>query len=200
MLEESGFENALYVASEGGAADVKQLLGLFDTPAYLRRAQRVEEGTRRLFEQCARRRREWLENVARRMRQWNSVRLGLAPNALATECSQQIESLNAVLQTTGELAPEWAQLARPAAVWKELSRSVARFNSRWNRYVDELDLTGVNELIDGYNRHYLTEKECAFRSTRLAARGYRPKDRVTADGLRYRYPLLPTLPNAFVRR
>jgi hypothetical protein len=75
----------------------------------------------------------------------------------------------------------------------ELSESFNRFNARWRCFLEALDLQPINELIDGYNRYYLLEKECAFRSARLARRGFHELEPVTAARLLELLPLLPAL-------
>jgi hypothetical protein len=57
---------------------------------------------------------------------------------------------------------------------RELIASIRRFNQRWRSHLETVDLAEINRLIDGYNRYYLLEKECAFRSARLARQGFRP--------------------------
>ena len=56
---------------------------------------------------------------------------------------------------------------------------------------ERLDLSGINELRDGYNRYYVLEKEFAVRSARVARHGFVPLEPVTSGVL---FELLPLLP------
>src|SRR4029079_11059306 len=58
-----------------------------------------------------------------------------------------------------------AELARAVA---DLNASFTRFNRRWTKALNELDLRRINALREAYNRYYLLKKECALRSTRIA--------------------------------
>jgi hypothetical protein len=46
-------------------------------------------------------------------------------------------------------------------------------------------------MIDQYNRYYVLEKECVLGSSRLAARHFVPKARLTAEALLAAHPVLP---------
>jgi hypothetical protein len=76
------------------------------------------------------------------------------------------------------------------ALW-ELRHSIELFNRRWASYLAAVDVRGVNELREGYNRYYIVEKECALRSPRLAREGFVPLEPLTTQGL---FALLPLLP------
>ncbi len=54
-------------------ADVKELMGLFDLPAFARRGQDVEAAVRRLHDRCERVRGQMLDMVRLRLRQWSSA-------------------------------------------------------------------------------------------------------------------------------
>ena len=101
----------------------------------------------------------------------------------------------ALWPAAGAEPPSWA--ARPApgrrrnAIARDLVASVERFNRRWARFLDELDIGPINAMIDRYNHYYLLEKECVLGSARLAARHFIPRPRLTREGLLARHPLLP---------
>lgn len=173
----------------------RQMLGLMDTPAYLKRALRVQDATNALFKRCETQRSDWLEGVRLRSRHW--CRLAHQDPALVGQLSREkrdaLDRLNDELginlgQSASNLSP-----GRPGRVWSDLLESVERFNQRWSRFIEALDCNRANQLIEGYNRYYLFEKECAFRSPRLASVGYRPLDKITPELLLTRYPLLPDL-------
>lgn len=173
----------------------RKVFGLLDTPAYLRRAQRLESTLERLLTQCERRREELLASVRLRLRQWNR-RVAEEPAAMtkrSLECRDQLASVNASLFAPGDRTTSHGPAAPAEVAWRDLLASLARFNRRWASHVERIDTREANKQIDDYNRHYLFEKECALRSASLAARGYRPIEPVTTEWILTRLPLLPSL-------
>jgi hypothetical protein len=75
----------------------------------------------------------------------------------------------------------------------EMCDSLRHFNRRWGKFLNELDLSGINTLREGYNRYYVLEKECAVRSPRVARQGFQPLELLTAEHI---LNVLPTLANA----
>lgn len=171
-------------------SEINELLGLFDAPAFVRRGQDVEYALGRLHERCRRERDEKLEMVRLRLRQWAAV--ATRPDEASSGFARTIEAL---WPLSGAEGPEWA--ARPASprrqrtVARDLVAALTRFNKRWEHLLDGLNLEAVNRMIEQYNRYYVLEKECILGSTKLAARHFVPKARLTRDGLLDLYPLLP---------
>jgi hypothetical protein len=170
--------------------EIKELLGLFDAPAFARRGVDLEYALERLHARCRGRRGELIEMVQLRLRQWAGV---------ATS-SDDVRGTFAA-----PVAPLWGLCAAPPPVWafvpapprrrravaRDLVASVTRFNRRWSAFLDELNLALVNGMIDQYNRYYVLEKECVLGSARLALRHFTPWARVTRLDLAEEYPLLP---------
>jgi hypothetical protein len=77
---------------------------------------------------------------------------------------------------------------------------IGRFNLRWADFLRDVDLSDVNSEVTAYNQYYLFEKECAMRSSRLAAIGYEPARFITQAELAQRYPPLPLPRLNLVRR
>ena len=103
-----------------------------------------------------------------------------------------LDHLEAVLQPRLRHPVEPAQSLRTLQrVLAELNESLARFNERWGRFLESVDLTQVNKLREGYNRYYLLEKECAVRSYRIALQGFQRLEPLTVSDLE---TLLPPLP------
>jgi hypothetical protein len=178
--------------SLGGVdAEIKELLGLFDVPSFARRGQDVEYGLARLRARCARERAAMLDMVRLRLRQWAAASTG--PGTAAAVYAGPIDPL---WPLSGAEAPRWTTFAasprRLRAIARDLIASVERFNRRWARYLDGLDLGPLNRQIDDYNRYYLLEKECSLGSAALASRHFTPRPPVTRDDLRAEFPLLPT--------
>ncbi|WP_435009069.1 hypothetical protein P12x_000319 [Tundrisphaera lichenicola] len=185
-MEESDEETSL-----GGIdAEIKELLGLFDVPAFARRGQDLEYALARLRVHAGRRRDEMLDMVRLRLRQWSAAAHG--PEADLAVFQGSIATLWGL---AGAEPPKWG--TRPASrrglrtIARDLVASVERFNRRWADYLDRIDLGPINQQVDHYNRYYLLEKECSLGSARLAARHFVPKARVSLDELRAELPLLP---------
>lgn len=171
-------------------AEIKELLGLFDVPAFARRGQDVEYSLVRLRTRCLRQRATFLEMVRLRLRQWAN-----AASGPETEFRYFQAPIAPLWPLVGAEPPRWTD--RNASSWtlrgvaRDLIASVERFNRRWADYLDGLDLGPINRQVEDYNRYYLLEKECSLGSARLAARHFVPKQNVTLDNLRAEMPPLP---------
>jgi hypothetical protein len=170
--------------------EIKELLGLFDTPAFVRRGQELEYALGRLHARCRHQRDSLLEMVHLRLRQWAGVATG--PDDRAGTFAAPIAAL---WPLSGAAPPVWALQAtlsrRRRAVARDLVASVTRFNDRWAAALDQLNLAPVNRMIDHYNRFYVLEKECVLGSARLAQRHFTPRVHVTCTALSEQYPPLP---------
>jgi hypothetical protein len=171
-------------------AEIKEMMGLFDAPAFARRGQELEDTLRRLDNRCRLARIERLDMVHLRLRQW--ARAVTGPEAWTAVFSASIE----LLWTLSEAEPpEWAREAAPLRRQLESARdliaAVLRFNHRWLQFLGSLRLEAANSVIDDYNRYYLLEKECVMGSARLAARFFTPVPRLGREPLLHDHPLLP---------
>jgi hypothetical protein len=73
-----------------------------------------------------------------------------------------------------------------------LRTSIRRFNRRWEAWIrEEAPIDRVNDRIDGYNRHYRMERQCALKYVPLDKVAFTPKERITPESLLEEYPLLP---------
>lgn len=171
-------------------AELNELMGLFDAPAFARRGQDVEHALQTLHARCLRGRAEMLEMVQVRLRQWAGASVG--PDDWSDVLRAPIHVL---WPLSGAEEPRWSKLPASArrrrAIIRDLIASVERFNARWLRFVEELDPATINAIITGYNEFYLLEKECALGSARLARVGFRPLAPVSAATLLTEHPLLP---------
>jgi hypothetical protein len=170
--------------------EIKELIGLFDLPAFARRGQDLEMTVRRLHERCRSARQELLDMVRLRLRQWSHAATG--PEAWSDVFSQSIEPLWPLSQAE---APRWAEAVAPnrrrLIIGRDLIASVVRFNQRWTQFLNRLNLEPANLVIDQYNRYYVLEKECAMGSARLAARHFIPVPKITRETLLHDHPTLP---------
>lgn len=189
-MEEEGSETTGLAVTD---PEMRQLLGMFDVPAFARRGQELEFTLSRLHERLVRERNSMLDMVRVRIRQWS--RVAVSPDDGRTVHKIAVSEW---LVESGAEAPVWSATQGPdrkrSVAAKELVASVERFNRRWSRFLDELPVDRFNAMIDGYNRYYLLEKECAFGSARLAARSFRPHERLTPEVLRGMHPLLTPSP------
>jgi hypothetical protein len=170
--------------------EVKELMGLFDLPAFARRGQDVEFSQQRLHGHLRVTRGDMLEMVRVRLRQWANAVVG--PEEWRKIFADSIEPL--WLQSdAGE--PRWASATasnrRQLAIARDLIATVLRFNSRWLRFVEQVNLEPVNQAIERYNRYYLIEKECVVGSARIAARHFVPLGRIENATLLEAHPTLP---------
>jgi hypothetical protein len=170
--------------------EIKELLGLFDVPAFARRGQELEYTLTRMHDHCRQRREELLEMVHLRLRQWSKAATG--PDDWAPEFTAPIGFLWA---QSGAVEPAWAAHPAPPrqrrAVARDLKGSIERFNERWGQFLGTLNLDPANKVIDQYNRYYVLEKECVMGSARLAARYFASIPRLSPGGLQQDHSLLP---------
>ncbi len=171
-------------------AEIKELLGLFDVPAFARRGQDLEYGLARLRSRAARTRLDMLDMVRLRLKQWAAAASG--PGDALRVFREPIDRL---WPLSGAPEPRWAVRADPPrrlrSIGRDLVASVERFNRRWSKYLDEIDLSALNRQVDHYNRYYLLEKECVLGSARLAARHFEPKTYPSVEEIRAELPVLP---------
>jgi hypothetical protein len=170
--------------------EVRELMGLFDLPAFARRGQDLEATLHRLHLRCRSARGKLLEMVHLRLRQWSSAAVG--NESWRGSFTGTIESLWVLADAA---PPRWgpsnAPLRRRRAVARDLIAAVERFNRRWYQFVDRINLEPANFVIDQYNRYYVLEKECVMGSARLAARHFTPVARLTKAMLLEEHRALP---------
>jgi hypothetical protein len=189
-LDDDDNDESLPTLNSDIEADVKELMGLFDLPAFARRGQELEYSIKRLHDRCRTARGQMLEMVRLRLRQWSRAVTG--PECWPGVFSTSIEPL---WPLSGAEPPVWAlspsspRLKR--AIAGDLVSSVLRFNRRWLQFVGRVNLETTNLAIEQYNRYYVLEKECVMGSARLAARHFTPVARLTAESLLAEHPALP---------
>jgi hypothetical protein len=169
--------------------DARAVLGLYDLPAFARRAIELEETLGRLRFICERERRLRLEMVELRLRQWQEHSDEGGWIGILSESPEVLWRMVNETDPAWRASPErWSRRVRVA---RDLVNSVERFNRSWVSFVSGLRLEPFNDCIDRYNQYYPLEKECLFRSSRLATRNFVPVGRLSAEDLLQRYPKLP---------
>ena len=170
--------------------EVKEMMGLFDTPAFARRGHDLEITVKRLHDRCRKARGQLLDMVQLRLRQWSRAVTG--PDAWSRVFTQSIEPLWPLAEAE---PPKWAEspapIRRQRIIAGDLVAAVLRFNRRWQQFLVELNLEPVNTVIDQYNRYYVLEKECVMGSARLAARHFQPVPLLSTCTLMNDHPPLP---------
>src|SRR3954451_24126744 len=170
--------------------ELKELLGLFDVPAFARRGQDLEHTLDRIHTRCRVQREEMLEMVRLRLRQWSRVADG--PQSSSEVFASPIEPLWGLAHSE---PPRWADRPAPPrqrkTVARDLIASIERFNHRWRQFLESLNIGPANQVIDQYNKYYVLEKECVMGSARLAARYFTPIERLSPESLLKIYPMLP---------
>jgi hypothetical protein len=174
---------------------LKQVESMYDAPAYVRRARRVQQVFDALVERCRRQRHEWLGMVRIRLGTLHALAGGWA--ALRPLVAGD-DDLRALAAMHDDLQPQLRAPVEPTSSRRalrqalhELSESLERFNRRWRAFLDEIDLSGVNREREGYNRYYVLEQECAVRSLSAARHGFQPLEPLTREEFE---ALLPPLP------
>ena len=177
---------------------VKGALG--EVPAYMRRARKLEDEIGLLWEAAGTAREELLPWVCLRLRRL----LDLPEERLREEFSPASDAaLESLYEEVRRLEPfrrlrprpgPGARRGLPSRALEALRGSIIRFNRAWTRWIDEESgLETVNELIEGYNRHFVFERQCAVRYVPLNRLTFRKKKPLSRLDLLERHPLL-TLP------
>ena len=174
----------------------QQIAGVFDEPAFIRRARQTENAWTFLLQRAKREYLERLKMPLMRLARLEmlSSNFQLIGNALAPEA---VTILADVFQThTPRLKRQLKATACQSELDKEvrlLVESFRRFNSKWESFIQKLDYERVNILRDGYNKYYVLEKECALQSFRTAYDSFRPLPPVSEREVLQRFPLLPSV-------
>jgi hypothetical protein len=188
-MDQSSDETTVVRSDE---AEIKEILGVFDSPAFARRGRDLEYALTRLHQRLGLQRAGLFEMIHVRLRQWAALATGPDDyrDAFAAPVAPLFDLVNAE-------PPQWAARPGPSrrrrAVAGDLAASVARFNRRWLQFLENVTLDSINRQITGYNLYYVLEKECVVGSARLAARNFVPQTPITRESLLAAHPLLPVI-------
>jgi hypothetical protein len=186
-----------YVPMLGGEdREAKELMGLYDVPAYVRRARQVEGAFETLVARCRQQREEWLAMVRLRV----GLLRALAGDWQALRPLLDDDQLDLLRDLHDHLSPTLRVPVEPTAspralrrALEDLRESVGRFNRRWEEFLAGIDLAEVNQLREDYNRYYVLEKECALRSATAARHGFQRLRPLGNDEIAALFPPLPLL-------
>jgi hypothetical protein len=182
--------------SQGSRGEfLKCLAELGENPAFIQRAQRIDEAWSQLREQCRSQRDVMLR--------WPSMHLGILAGRLKNNWSPLARYLADEGQVTyfEDLYKDWKHLLESRTIsansWSSIRRilgnfidSVDRFNGTWNKFLHDVNLEEVNRLRRDYNKYYPMEKACAFDCEDTERLGFTPLDPVTFDELYAAFPPL----------
>lgn len=171
-------------------AEIKELMGLFDSPAFARRGRDIDWALARTIEISRRQRFELLEMVHCRLRMWAALTTGLQDWQLSF-----YEPIDYLWSITDAPVPVFnkslkIKIKAVKSASQNLVSSLERFNSRWEKWVNRLEADTINRQIDHYNKYYVLEKECVVGSAKLASRLFKPVERISPDWLLAQLPLI----------
>ena len=163
---------------EGSRTEFMKMLAEHDgPPAYVLRAQRVEEAWLNLVRSCEKEKHGLLEMSRTRLAQLGGL---LGNRWEAVSCHVRNEGYDEYLS---DLFEQWQpklrlplektdSLRKHRSALKDLGQSFERFNRRWAQFMEKLALDNVNYERSEYNDYYLVEKSAAMGSDRLAEMGF----------------------------
>lgn len=177
---------------------MKSLAELGEDPAFVRRAQTVNEAWTRLLEQCRSQRElmlRWpwmhLSILADRLKyDWSPLARYLADEGQVTYFEDLYKDWKLSLESRTIFANSWLSIRR---ILGDFVDSAGRFNGTWNKYLQDVNLEEINRLRREYNKHYPVEKACAFDCEDIERLGFTPLDPVTIEQLQAAFPPL-TIP------
>jgi len=190
-----------YEDFEGSRAEfLKCLAEQGEVPAFLRRAQSVDEALVKLLEQCKSQRAvmlrwPWMHLCIladRLSHDWSLLGPYLADNRHVTCFEHLYVEWKVLLEAKAVSSNAWRSTPR---ILRDFVEAVQRFNKAWNKFLVDLNLEDINHLRRDFNTHYPVEKACAFASEDVERLGFTPLDPVTIEQLHAEFPpvALPAL-------
>ena len=181
---------------EGSRTEFMKMLAERDgPPAYILRAQRVEEVWLNLIERCEQEKNDLLQMARTRLaqlgglvnHQWESVSCHVTNSDYDKYLAKLFADWQPKLRVTIEPTDS---LRKHRGALKDLGNSFARFNRRWKKHVDGIVLDQVNFERREYNDYYLVEKAAALGSDKLAEMGFERLPMCTRDDIIEKVPSL----------
>jgi hypothetical protein len=172
---------------------LKCLAELGEDPAFIRRAQRVDEAWAQLLELCRTQRAvilrwPWMHLciLADRVKHnWSLLARYLADESQVTHFEDLYKEWKGYLESKTISANSWFSTRR---ILEDFVTSTERFDSAWNKFLVDVNLEDVNRLRRDYNQHYPVEKSCAFDCEDIERLGFTPLDPVTLADLSTAFP------------
>jgi hypothetical protein len=166
-----------------------------EDPAFIRRAQSVDEAWTQLVEQCKSHREvllRWpwmhLSILADRLKHdWSQLAQYLADESQVSYFENLHKDWKLSLENRTISANAWLSIRR---ILGDFVSSVDRFNESWRKFLQGVNLDELNRLRRDYNQHYPVEKACAFDCEDIERLGFTPLDPVTFEQLSAAFPPL----------
>jgi hypothetical protein len=177
---------------EGSRSEFLRLLAeCGEEPAFIARAQAPLSALEALLSVCEAKRQELFEwprlHLAALAHQIQNDWSRLRPWLAVPEAVSILEKLHADMLRGKPAKTEWF-VSDKAALHRFLE-SAERFNRHWRKYIEQVDLDGVNKPRRDYNQFYVLEKACAFGNDRVTD-GFEPLEMIDGAYLFERFPLL----------
>ena len=166
-----------------------------EDPAFIRRAQKVNEAWTQLLEQCKSQREvllrwPWMHLsilAVRLQHDWSQLAQYLADESQVSYFEDLHKHWKLSLERRTISANSWLSVTR---ILGDFVSSVDRFNESWRKFLQGVNLDELNRLRRDYNQHYPVEKTCAFDCEDIERLGFTPLDPVTLEQLSAAFPPL----------
>ena len=174
---------------------LKALVGLGEDPAFVQRAQKVDEAWTQLCKQCRSQREamlRWpsmhLSILASRLKgNWSLLARYLADEGQLAYLEALYKDWKGSLESRTTSTNSWSSTRR---ILGDFADSVVRFNENWSKFLNEVNLEEVNRLRRDFNSHYPVEKTCAFDCQDIDRLGFTPLEPATIEQLNAEFPPL----------
>ena len=174
---------------------LKALVELGEDPAFMQRAQKVNEAWTQLRKQCRSQRElmlRWpwmhLNILASRLKNnWSQLARYLADEGQVVYFEALYKDWKGLLESSTTSTNSWSSTRR---ILGDFVDSVDRFNGKWSEFLHDVNLEEVNRLRRDYNTHYPVEKTCAFDCQDIDRLGFTPLVPATFEQLNAEFPPL----------
>ena len=180
----------------GSRGDIlKILVEVGEEPAFVQRAQKVNEASSQLRTQCRSEREvmlRWpwmhLSILAARLKSnWSALARYLADERQVVYFEDLYKDWKHSLKSRAPSTNSWSSTR---CILGDFVDSVDRFNEKWHKFLHHVNLDEINRLRRDYNSHYPVEKTCAFDCQEIERLGFTPLKPVTLEQLNAEFPSL----------
>lgn len=174
---------------------MKMLVEHGEEPAFIRRAQTVDEAWRQLLVTCRSQHDEMLRGPQLHFsiladhvqNDWSQVSEFLAEEDHTRYFENLYHRWKDKLKFKGHRSRWRRSCLRPLTTFIE---SADRFDRTWTKFLQQLDLTAINRLRRDFNEYYPVEKACAFDCEAVDRLGFNALQPVTFELLHEMFPPL----------
>jgi hypothetical protein len=163
----------------------KYFMGLYGPPSFARRDRNAQAAWDGILGRCRTTRKEMLDGV-----RW--ALQPLAKKLTLTLDEDPGVAMEQVRSATSE--KKLSQLSfNTRLLLHQLANAIERFNTKWTKYLQSIDLNHLNSLRNEFNQNFIIEKECATGSELIARHGFAPYSSADHEELIREFPLLKPL-------